>query len=202
MMWSAGPTGGVAYSTAWTVPVGLDVGRCGASASGRSGLGRPSPDPVFVPDGQVGFRALAARGTPDQGPMAPGSADCQDPAMRDDQDSLTRRRIMTRWLASTNERSAMTMTTRPRMIRPLAACGVILAFVAVVLALHGRVQAQAPRANQPSTKVELLFVQHFAGPDKSSRGIARNSPEHRKDESRDPHYCSPRNCPRYTRICR
>lgn len=67
---------------------------------------------------------------------------------------------MTRWLASTNERSAMTMRTRPRMIRPLAACGVILAFVAVVLALHGRVQAQAPRANQPSTKVELLFVQN------------------------------------------
>ena len=67
---------------------------------------------------------------------------------------------MTRWLASTNERSAMTMRARPRMIRPLAACGVILAFVAVVLALHGRVQAQAPRANQPSTKVELLFVQN------------------------------------------
>jgi hypothetical protein len=80
--------------------------------------------------------------------------------MRDDQDSLTRRRIMTRWPASKNERSSMTMTARARLIRPLAACGVILGFVAVVLALHGRVQAQAPRADQPSTKVELLFVQN------------------------------------------
>ena len=58
---------------------------------------------------------------------------------------------MTRWPASKNERSSMTMRT---------ACGVILGFVAVVLALHGRVQAQAPRADQPTTKVELLFVQN------------------------------------------
>src|SRR4029077_5154286 len=106
------------------------------------------------------FGPMRRGGTPDQGLMAPGSADCQDPGMRDDQDSLTRRRIMTRWPASKNERSAMTMRTRARMIRPLAACGVILAFVAVVLALHGRVQAQAPRANQPPPKVERPFVQN------------------------------------------
>jgi len=92
--------------------------------------------------------------------MAPGPADCQDPVMRDDQDGLTRRWIMTRWLASKNERSAMTMRTRSRLIRPLAACGVILGFVAVV---HGRVEAQsAPGVGQPSTKVELLFVQNGA----------------------------------------
>ena len=67
---------------------------------------------------------------------------------------------MTRWLASKNERSAMTMRTRSRLIRPLAACGVILGFVAVV---HGRVEAQsAPGVGQPSTKVELLFVQNGA----------------------------------------
>jgi len=65
---------------------------------------------------------------------------------------------MTRWLASKNERSTITMRTRARLIRPLAACGVILGFVAVV---HGRVEAQsAPRAGQPATKVELLFVQN------------------------------------------
>jgi hypothetical protein len=69
---------------------------------------------------------------------------------------------MTRWLASKNESASITMRARARMIRPLAACGVILGFVAVVLVLHGRVQAQAPRADQPSTKVELLFVQNAA----------------------------------------
>lgn len=69
---------------------------------------------------------------------------------------------MTRWLASKNESASITMRARARMIRALAACGVILGFVAVVLVLHGRVQAQAPRADQPSTKVELLFVQNAA----------------------------------------
>jgi hypothetical protein len=54
----------------------------------------------------------------------------------------------------------MTMRTRSRLNRPLAACGMILGFVAVV---HGRVEAQsAPGAGQPSTKVELLFVQNGA----------------------------------------
>jgi hypothetical protein len=54
----------------------------------------------------------------------------------------------------------MTMRTRSRLIRPLAAYGVILGFVAVV---HGRVEAQsAPGAGQSSTKVELLFVQNGA----------------------------------------
>jgi hypothetical protein len=67
--------------------------------------------------------------------------------MSDDRDDLTRG-----WI--------MTMRTRSRLIRPLAACGVILGFVAVV---HGRVEAQsAPGAGQSSTKVELLFVQNGA----------------------------------------
>jgi hypothetical protein len=57
----------------------------------------------------------------------------------------------------------MTMRTHARLIRSLAVCGVIFGFVAVGLVPHGRVQAQpAPRADQPSTKVELLFVQNAA----------------------------------------
>jgi hypothetical protein len=42
-----------------------------------------------------------------------------------------------------------------------AVCGTALSFLAVGLVLHGRVQAQpAPRVDQPTTKVELLFVQN------------------------------------------
>jgi hypothetical protein len=45
----------------------------------------------------------------------------------------------------------------------VAVCGMVLSFVALGLVLHGRVQAQpAPRADQPPTKVELLFVQNAA----------------------------------------
>jgi hypothetical protein len=44
-----------------------------------------------------------------------------------------------------------------------AVCGMVLSFVAVGLVLHSRAQTQpAPRADQPSTKVELLFVQNAA----------------------------------------
>ena len=69
------------------------------------------------------------------------------------------------------------MRTHARLIRTLAACGVILAFVAVGLVLHGLVQAQpASRAAQPSTKVELLFVQNatsgsFDGKTLTLRGV-------------------------------
>jgi hypothetical protein len=46
---------------------------------------------------------------------------------------------------------------------PAAVCGMVLSFVAVGLVLHGRAQAQlTPRADQQSTKVELLFVQNAA----------------------------------------
>ena len=82
--------------------------RCGASASGRSARSSASTSSSSVPraprTGSSGprssfrsrrasrvFEAHAARGTPDQGLMALGSADCQDPGMRDDQDRLTRR---------------------------------------------------------------------------------------------------------------
>jgi hypothetical protein len=51
------------------------------------------------------------------------------------------------------------MTMRARA----AVCGMVLSFVAVGLVLHSRAQTQpAPRADQPSTKVELLFVQNAA----------------------------------------
>ena len=57
----------------------------------------------------------------------------------------------------------MTMRTHARLVRSLAVGGVIFGVVAGGLALPGRVQAQpAPRADQPSTKVELLFVQNAA----------------------------------------
>src|SRR5262245_50882775 len=53
------------------------------------------------------------------------------------------------------------MRTHARLSRTRGVCAVILALVAVGLVLHGRVQAQpASRAAQPSTKVELLFVQN------------------------------------------
>jgi hypothetical protein len=49
------------------------------------------------------------------------------------------------------------------MRAPAAVCGMVLSFVAVGLVLHGRAQAQlTPRADQQSTKVELLFVQNAA----------------------------------------
>jgi len=55
------------------------------------------------------------------------------------------------------------MRTLTRSIRSLAVCGAIFSFMAIGLALHGRVQAQpAPRTDQPGTKVELLFVQNAA----------------------------------------
>jgi hypothetical protein len=56
----------------------------------------------------------------------------------------------------------MTMRARARSIRVLSV-GVIFGVVACGVALHGRVQAQpAPRADQSSSKVELLFVQNAA----------------------------------------
>jgi hypothetical protein len=44
-----------------------------------------------------------------------------------------------------------------------AVCGMVLSFVAVGLVIHSSAQTQpAPRADQQSTKVELLFVQNAA----------------------------------------
>lgn len=56
-----------------------------------------------------------------------------------------------------------TMRTHARSIGLLAASGVIFGFAVVGLVPHGRAQAQpASRVDQPSTKVELLFVQNAA----------------------------------------
>src|SRR5262245_38243238 len=69
------------------------------------------------------------------------------------------------------------MRTHARLSRTRGVCAVILALVAVGLVLHGRVQAQpASRAAQPSTKVELLFVQNatsgsFDGTTLTLRGV-------------------------------
>jgi hypothetical protein len=55
----------------------------------------------------------------------------------------------------------MTMRNHARLIRSLAAVGMVVGFVAVGPLLDGA-EAQAPRANPPATKVELLFVQNSA----------------------------------------
>ncbi len=54
------------------------------------------------------------------------------------------------------------MRSHARLIRSLAACWMIVGFVAVGPLLGDYVEAQAPRANPPATKVELLFVQNGA----------------------------------------